>query len=454
MNSHSALRTSHPASRRAQALVELAVFGAIMLMMLGTLLNWGLRNEFQQSEQMDAFRDALAATAEQVGDKHLKNTMPTFQGRGSVTLINDRHIPDPSDTFGVGSVSPVSGSADVVRDHSLHFTADLPEDLPRVRYLIQGKEYNCNDKAKLKGCSTAGFWDIPSPGPGILPVAGIIRDKDTNKCINDPDEVTELDKLVEIFGESSVQVLPDKDTKDSDVWKKPPNCNAIVDEKVPFGRKRSGNPTPLSPEEQRKKYLDDYRGYVRVIDPCQGDIISYEACRRIARQLSSNSVTPSGENFCVAECKRGRLGGSVHENECQEICNQTLRVLPWYAQGVSGNSVPELDRIFGKTAVPGTKTKLIKNFGIQPGSRRSTVANNVFVQPWGGGERTAPPPGPAQDNLSAGFKTESAVDVTNTTDRTMMHVDYPVGGAPAQASNTWKSQHVLKQDKMFSWEDQ
>ncbi len=438
-------------SRAGQALVELAVFGSIMLMMLGTLLNYGLRNEFQQSEQMDAFRGALAATVEQVGNKRMKNVMPTFQGSGSVTLIHDRHIPDPSDTFGVGSVSPVSGSANVVRDHSLHFTADIPADLPRVRYFIKDKEYNCADPdnntgnyvdpdkdknvTKPKGCSTAGFWDIPSPGPGILPVAGIIKDKDTNKCINDPDEVTELDKLEEIFGQASVQVLPQKDPGDgTDVWELPATCLPLAEDKVGFGRKRPTDPTPKTPEEERTDYMKKYRGYVRVIDPCQGDIISYEACRRIARQLSASSVTPSGENFCVAECKRGRVGGSTHEKECQEICSQTLPV-PWYAQGVSGNSVPALDAMFAN----------VKVMGIQQGTRRQTVTKNAMVK---AGLVNKP------DELLPGFKSESAVDVTNATARTMIYVAQKDNGASAtKTSKQWKSQHELKQDKMFSWED-
>jgi len=106
-------------------------------MLLGILVNYGLKYNFQQQVMQQAFRKALGITA----------------GRPSSTyiLIKDRHIPNPSNPFGVGSVIAVSSSASVVRDYKMQETADTAGELPRIDIETSG--------GQVSSYKTAAFRD-------------------------------------------------------------------------------------------------------------------------------------------------------------------------------------------------------------------------------------------------------------------------------------------------------
>ena len=110
--------------KKGQAILELALFGSILIILLGVLINYGMRYNFQQQVMQQAFRKALGLAA----------------ARRSATyvLIKDRHIPDPSNPFGVGSLTPVSSTASVTRNYRLNETADNQDELPAVHFDING----------------------------------------------------------------------------------------------------------------------------------------------------------------------------------------------------------------------------------------------------------------------------------------------------------------------------
>lgn len=134
---------------KGQALLELAIFGSFLIMLLGILVNYGLRYNFQQRVMQEAFRKALASAAES-----------TQQGKPtsvSYTLVRDKHIPDPSHPFAVGSVMPVSASAGgIVRNYEMQVTADTPDELPVTVLNIQGQELRFK---------TAGFREESNVSP-------------------------------------------------------------------------------------------------------------------------------------------------------------------------------------------------------------------------------------------------------------------------------------------------
>jgi hypothetical protein len=134
---------------KAQALLEVAIFGAIILMLLGVLITYGLRYNYQQQASQQAFRKALAKAVLKPGVS------------SSDVVISDKHIPSPSDTFGVGSVTPFTGSAGgIARD----YLGDPPERwqfAPTVTLNINGREYTY---------TTAGFKQKYN-----LPVAEVSR---------------------------------------------------------------------------------------------------------------------------------------------------------------------------------------------------------------------------------------------------------------------------------------
>lgn len=123
-------------NKKAQSLTELAVFGSILLLVLSFLISYGMRYNYQQDLQMRSFRRALSEAY--------------VSGRpdatASVVMLEDKHIPDPRDMFGAGSIVPVQAGAEVTWGNTLN---DMPNvsvdplapDLPRVEYRINGATY-------------------------------------------------------------------------------------------------------------------------------------------------------------------------------------------------------------------------------------------------------------------------------------------------------------------------
>lgn len=158
---------------KAQSLLELAIFGVILLTLLGTLLTYGLRSSFQQQMMQRTFRKALGEAG---------------PGSASYVYIKDRHIPDPTSNFAQGSVMPFSYSDSVTRDWELFKTADTACELPKLAVEVSGS--TC--PAGLR-CSAAG-----SSPPCYFLAAGF-----GNVCLTGcPNE--KLQKYKVIFGSSNV----------------------------------------------------------------------------------------------------------------------------------------------------------------------------------------------------------------------------------------------------------
>ncbi len=237
--------TSHEprATNRGQALLELAIVGAVALWMLSFLVNYGLQADYRQQDLMASFRLGLASAAQAVIDGH-----PT-----SVThvVVNDRHVPVPSHPFAIGPTTPLGAASGAVsRDYRAHETAETDDELPRVRLTIQGQDVNCpsaRPEAGILGCTTSGFRQEP-----------ITND---NK-----------DKYQEIYGS-----------------------------------------------------LNAHKDGQRVLDACEGEIISFEGCVRQARIIVDEQV-------CIDQCERGKQPGS--KVNCPKTCRQAIP-FPWYAQGAT-----------------------------------------------------------------------------------------------------------------------
>lgn len=129
-----------PQSLAGQALLELALFGSILLMLLGVMVSFGMRYSYQQKAMMGAFRKTLNESA-----------VYERGGQASVTTVSDEHIPNPANPFAIGSVSPFISGASVVRSYKLHENADTEEDLPQMTIQIQGRPFSYK---------TAGFIDL------------------------------------------------------------------------------------------------------------------------------------------------------------------------------------------------------------------------------------------------------------------------------------------------------
>ncbi|MCX5711219.1 MAG: hypothetical protein NT060_04620 [Candidatus Omnitrophica bacterium] len=96
---------------RGQALLELAIFGSLILVIFGLLLSYLNRANDLQYLQMRTFREAL-----QIANRGAVTTSPSVEGGGSVqlTLVENRRNPDVTAYFRKGSPQATNANASVL----------------------------------------------------------------------------------------------------------------------------------------------------------------------------------------------------------------------------------------------------------------------------------------------------------------------------------------------------
>jgi len=129
--------------------MELAVFGSIFLMLLGILINYGLRYYYQQEAMQRAFRKALISGMEANDDEKPVDVQHL--------VVGDVHIPDPTNPFAVGSVAEVGGGASVTRNYQFNIPGS-EADLPQMRI-----EINKNDVRNYTMASFIRLENVPEP---------------------------------------------------------------------------------------------------------------------------------------------------------------------------------------------------------------------------------------------------------------------------------------------------
>lgn len=279
-----------------QALVELAIFGSFIIMLLSVLLNYGLNYDYQQQATMAAFRQGLETAA--------KSSDPDAPVSTVHLLIQDRHIPNPTNPFGVGAVVPAAGVGAVTRNYELQLVPQDDESLPRLAIQIQGAE--CPAGAR-KDAST-------NPPTCSYTLAGFRTDPDVS--------LKGLERYEFVYGETNVCDEP--------------KCGGGF-EGCPDGV-YTEETNPLDPYGGPQQVCVNPVRTVRVMDTCEGQIISYDDCLRQAAQLVDSGVC---RDACV------KAGKTVAK--CEEMCSRPV-AKPWYAQGAfcSGGrcTAPALDAMF------------------------------------------------------------------------------------------------------------
>ena len=334
-------------SRGGQALAELAVFGSLLLVLLGYLVSNVLRYDFQQQAKMEAFRRSLASASETVF-----STAPVSI---STVLLEDRHIPNPQDPFGVGQITPTMAQAGVTRKYNMQNVPKDDKSLPTMELIVEGAQ----------GCPSGKLSPITRPGRPGQPPTLVCRY--TMAGFRDEYGVTQaaMDRYRFIYGGTNV-------------------CD-----KAECGGGYSGcitEETGENPETGRiERACVEYLYHLRIIDSCEGEIISRDDCVRRAAQIVSVDA-------CEAACSRA--GASL---DCRKMCDVTMEV-PSYAAGASSTGgqwvAPALDGMLTAAGVAST--------GLQPGVLlQEVVTDNQLDKREGGG----------------GVTTTTAIDVTATTDR-------------------------------------
>ena len=291
-----------------QALVELAVFGSLLLVLIGYLVNNVLTSDYQQQSKAEAFRRGLAAAAATTDD-----VSPTAPTAISTLLVQDRHIPNPSDPFAIGSVAPMIGQAGVTRKYNLQNVPVLPQDLPRLAIQIEnatgcpGTLVPPDFRGGMRTCyyTTAGFRDE----------------------LDVPQE--SLGRYRFIYGGGNVCDKAD--------------CGGgnIVCVEV--------SPDPVIDDSGMETYpCIRYAKHIRIIDSCAGEIINYDECKAQARKITDGAA-------CAAACAKAAIP------DCATMCGQPMQVPPYAAPGA-------LDAMFGGAGLAA--------MGLQPGGVQIVTQNN------------------------------------------------------------------------------
>ena len=211
--------------RQGQALLELAVFGSLMLMVLGAVVNYGLNADANQRAMMLSFRQALSSAA----TANSQNT-PTSS---SHLVLHDQHFPDPSNPFAIGSMIPASASSGGINRSNMlgRVFPDTADELPRISFdvsgLAPGNVVRCG--AASSGCTAAGLRADDVPTDSIV-------------------------RYREVFGN-----ICDCDDQNSTLCTGHPMC---------AGQRASGQHRLL------------------IVDSCDGEILNYDGCVRQARLIA------------------------------------------------------------------------------------------------------------------------------------------------------------------------
>jgi hypothetical protein len=143
---------SYLSNHNGQSLVELASFGAVLLLCVGMLLQYGMQANYQQNLQMQTFRKAMRVAYYKTGPG------------SSVSLSSTYHkgIPDPRDSWGNADRRPISASASVTWDNNLQSMyideyGEAPRQSDLARSIIEID--NIDDAHNTLGLSTTDIDD-------------------------------------------------------------------------------------------------------------------------------------------------------------------------------------------------------------------------------------------------------------------------------------------------------
>jgi hypothetical protein len=174
-----------PASinKKAQTLVELAVFGSLLLVVLAYFVNWGLSLNYQQELNMRAQRMAFAQA--------YYPPSPTTHGSAQVILAEDHHIPNPQTIVGRGNYTTVAGSGDATWGNSMYpdknHVFSMAADVERINFDINGQKSDYSTGG-VTSKVTGTFWVfLPELGIYVEKTLGDLRVWKANK-----DPATEL----------------------------------------------------------------------------------------------------------------------------------------------------------------------------------------------------------------------------------------------------------------------
>ena len=351
---------------KGQAILELAIFGAILIGFLGVLLKYGLKYGYQQQLLQYTFRKALDSS---------KTYLPTPTTH---YIVRDRHIPNPSDIFSMGEVEPFESKAAVTRSNRLDESADYSKEMPRIKIDVAGNK----DSSSVNEFTMAAF-----------------NYNRNNKKSKRRYEI--------VYGAGNFWRI-DKDTKNALDWdsgEKRVDVANVNEDDPPYQRfltwLNEHFPGAHGTPGEDGKDPDDID--IRIVDHCNGQIVEYDTAVSQCRLIMDDQV-------CVDSCK---LSGDL---DCEEACKWPIEP-PWYCQGGKETdtlnhvwSFPNLKRLFFPSrSDPRDLNKAPTwGMGLQADSVQTVTMNNRLDK---------------NETSIDGITTQDTFNSDNTADRKIFYID-------------------------------
>lgn len=418
-------RARRPSAFKAtsgQSLAELAILGSAMILLMTSLVSYGLRYNYQQKAMQHAFREALAIASE--------------NQQGIYTLVEDRHIPDLANPFGIGSVSPVIGSASVVRNPHMEETADDIDALPNVAFDMRGVADSTCPGGELNKDGNGGY----NKAPCYYLTAGFSEVTDVTAS----DAV--IDKYREIFGETvqGCKKVDSGNTECTGGWAKIYDYDDDGDRSI-NGKvdKEEGECKEEAVSPYGETYCLEYEPgkikRIRFIDGSAGEVIDYETTKRQCRQIIN-------EEFCKSECDRARPMGEDDDDDttdCNTLCAQRIAV-PWYCEteecglkmceskntseeeGDDGYNFTKLDEIFGFAST--SKGQHPKDMGMQQSYTQEASFNNQL----------------SRQESKGSFVSSETQDWDSSIRRSLVRLQYEKGRATGSSADVVTDEYVSR----------
>ncbi|GEM_PF-4725184 len=261
-------------NNKAQSLLELAIFGSLLIMLLGVLINYGLRYNFQHQVSWRVFRQALYDAEYSAQDNKPSSV--------SSIMIKDIHVPDPSSPTGIGQIFPVASSAtSPIRSHRLYENPENALELNRMDIHVSDGKYQPGSPA---GYSTQSFK-----------TQAFRTERDVNE--------RQYEKYEEIYGASNVwwdDLEPDLANRN---YRKCSDCRNIGWEPAPQGNAECN-------------FFQPYTGYAMMDLGANPSANNYYWCKG-----------PRQNGVC-AECWKELVGISIGGDNCTLTSFEEARNYP------------------------------------------------------------------------------------------------------------------------------
>ena len=128
-------------NKKAQTAIELAVFGAILIFVVGVIVRQALNASYTQNQYLRAMRQAMTTSYRYSADLMGGNQQASHQ-TATVLFVEDRLTAD-SGKYGAIDRTPYVTSASATYSRTLFYTLDADEDsnLPQYDMFINGRHF-------------------------------------------------------------------------------------------------------------------------------------------------------------------------------------------------------------------------------------------------------------------------------------------------------------------------